>query len=146
MPNLSPINWSKCPLPQFRDVRTMRSDTCGASPHIGNIVAHDPIVLFPHPVLTLPSHAEERRQKNRERMACLRATATEQQRENHQQAQGRYRERFRESIAHWARRAAVKKNAAQGKETKLRPKARQYWSDPELASSDEEEEDDNEGW
>jgi hypothetical protein len=47
--------------------------------------------------------------------------------------------RYRESIAHRARRAAVKKNAARGKVTKLRPKARQYWSDPELVTSDEED-------
>jgi hypothetical protein len=52
--------------------------------------------------------------------------------------------RYREQIAHRARRVAVQKNAAAGKETKLRPKARQYFSDPELMSSNEEEEDD--GW
>ncbi|KAF8214807.1 hypothetical protein K438DRAFT_1955855 [Mycena galopus ATCC 62051] len=89
------------------------------------------------------AHAEERRQKNRERMARSRAAATEQQRENHRQAQRRYRERFRESIAHRAWRSAKQKNAAKGKDTKLRPKTHQYWSDPDLASSDEEEGDDD---
>jgi hypothetical protein len=89
-------------------------------------------------------------------MARLRAAPTEEQREKHREAQRKYRERYaavthskrwvvttqaryRESIAHRARRAAVKKNAARGKVTKLRPKARQYWSDPELVTSDEED-------
>ncbi|KAJ7693280.1 hypothetical protein B0H14DRAFT_3531203 [Mycena olivaceomarginata] len=51
---------------------------------------------------------------------------------------------YRESIAHRARHALLKKNAAQGKPTKLRPKARQYDSDPDLITSEEESEDD--GW
>ncbi|KAJ7787844.1 hypothetical protein B0H14DRAFT_2628986 [Mycena olivaceomarginata] len=55
--------------------------------------------------------------------------------------------KYCESIAHRARRAAVKKNAVRGKVTKLRPKARQYWSDPELVTSDEEDEEEGEdGW
>ncbi|KAK6993056.1 hypothetical protein R3P38DRAFT_2801043 [Favolaschia claudopus] len=49
-----------------------------------------------------------------------------------------------ESINHRARRALVRKNAAAGKQTKLRPKARQYYSDPELIT--DEEEDDDEDW
>jgi hypothetical protein len=36
----------------------------------------------------------------------------------------------------------VKRNAAAGKETKLRPKSRQYFSDPDLMTDDEEDEDD----
>ncbi|KAF8157471.1 hypothetical protein K438DRAFT_1986595 [Mycena galopus ATCC 62051] len=87
------------------------------------------------------SHLEEHRKKTRERMARLRAAATDEQRKRHREAQCRYRERFRETIAHRARRAAVKKNAEKGKDTVARPKARQYWSDPELVTSDEEEED-----
>ncbi|KAJ7864266.1 hypothetical protein B0H14DRAFT_3443615 [Mycena olivaceomarginata] len=90
------------------------------------------------------THLEERRRKNKERMARARAAATEEQRERHREAQRRYRERYRESIAHRARRALLKKNAAQGKPTKLRPKARQYDSDPDLITSEEESEDD--GW
>ncbi|KAJ7021708.1 hypothetical protein C8F04DRAFT_1195179 [Mycena alexandri] len=87
------------------------------------------------------SNLEERRRKGRERMAKLRAVQTDAQRERHREAQRQYRERYREQVAHRARRAAVKKNLAAGKETKLRPKARQYWSDPNLASSEEEDED-----
>ncbi|KAJ7105091.1 hypothetical protein C8R43DRAFT_963675 [Mycena crocata] len=88
------------------------------------------------------SHAEERRASGRERMARLRADQTEAQRERHRECQRRYRERFREQIAHRARRAAERKNASQGKITKRRPKGRQYWSDPELATESEESEDD----
>jgi hypothetical protein len=51
-------------------------------------------------------------------------------------------DRCREQIAHHARRAAVKRNAALGRETHLRPKARQYFSDPDLMTDEEEEEDD----
>ncbi|KAJ7264973.1 hypothetical protein B0H12DRAFT_1230606 [Mycena haematopus] len=85
---------------------------------------------------------DDHRRKARERMARLRANPTEEQRQRHREAQKRYRENCRESIAHRARRAALKKNTEMGKDTKLRPKARQYWSDPDLATSDEEEEDD----
>ncbi|KAJ7765186.1 hypothetical protein B0H16DRAFT_1454366 [Mycena metata] len=87
------------------------------------------------------THLEERRRKGRERMARLRANQTDAQQERNREAQRRYRERYREQIAHRARRASVRKNAAAGEDTKLRPKARQYWSDPELASSESEEED-----
>ncbi|KAJ7605672.1 hypothetical protein DFH06DRAFT_1150412 [Mycena polygramma] len=87
------------------------------------------------------AHLDERRKKGRERMARLRATPTEADRERHRAAQRRYRDSFREQIAHRARRAAAEKNSALGKETKLRPKSRQYWSDPELASESEEEDD-----
>ncbi|KAK7050135.1 hypothetical protein R3P38DRAFT_3173195 [Favolaschia claudopus] len=86
------------------------------------------------------SHLEVSRQKGRERMARLRAKQTEEQRQKHREAQQRYREKYRETIAHRARRALVKKNAAAGKETKLRPKARQYWSDIELMTSESESE------
>ncbi|KAJ7248188.1 hypothetical protein B0H12DRAFT_1072780 [Mycena haematopus] len=88
-------------------------------------------------------HREQCRAKGRERMARLRAKKTEEQRVRHREAQARYRERFREEIAHRARRANVKKNAAVGKETKLRPKARQYWSADELDSGSEESGDDD---
>ncbi|KAJ6455535.1 hypothetical protein C8R47DRAFT_1082757, partial [Mycena vitilis] len=90
-------------------------------------------------------HLEAARAQARERMARLRAVQTEEQRQKHRDAQKRYRERFGEQIAHRARRAAGQKNLEAGKETKRRPKARQYWSDPELASAseEEEEEDDN---
>ncbi|KAJ7773601.1 hypothetical protein DFH07DRAFT_952648 [Mycena maculata] len=88
------------------------------------------------------NHRDKCRAKGRERMARLRASQTEEQRQRHQEAQARYRERFREQIAHRARRAAVKKNAAAGKKTTLRPKARQYWSDNDLDTSEDEEEDD----
>ncbi|KAJ7795072.1 hypothetical protein B0H14DRAFT_3496396 [Mycena olivaceomarginata] len=79
-------------------------------------------------------------------MARLRAKPTEEQRARHCEAQARYKERFIERIAHRARRATVKKNAAAGKETKLRPKARQYWSDIELTTSESEEEDRDDEW
>jgi hypothetical protein len=95
-------------------------------------------------------------------MARLRAAPTEEQRARHREAQRRYRERFgshnalgwrfdlryrcRESIAHRARQALVKKNSERGKETKLRPKARQYWSDLELESSESEDEEDDDRW
>ncbi|KAJ7431149.1 hypothetical protein B0H11DRAFT_1942044 [Mycena galericulata] len=88
-------------------------------------------------------HREKCRAKGRERMARVHAAPTDAQRARHREAQARYRERFREEIAHRARRAAVKKNAAAGKETKLRPKARQYWSADELDSDDSEEEEDD---
>ncbi|KAJ7785190.1 hypothetical protein DFH07DRAFT_763792 [Mycena maculata] len=87
------------------------------------------------------NHREKCRAKGRERMARLRTAPTDEQRAKHRAAQARYRERFREQIAHRARRAAVKKNSLAGKKTILRPKARQYWSDEELDSSSEEEED-----
>lgn len=90
-------------------------------------------------------------------MAKLRSVQTENQRERHREAQRRYRERyarpitlrgslimenrFREQIAHRARRANTKKNAEEGKTTVPRPKARQYWSDPEQDSEEEEEQD-----
>jgi hypothetical protein len=51
--------------------------------------------------------------------------------------------RCHESIAHRARRALVKKNAERGKDTKLHPKARQYWSDLDLESSESEDEENN---
>ncbi|KAJ7843813.1 hypothetical protein B0H13DRAFT_2364570 [Mycena leptocephala] len=86
---------------------------------------------------------DECRRKARERMARLRAAQTEAQREKHQETQRRYRERAAEQIAHRARRAAARKNAAAGKTTHLRPKARQYYSDPELMSESEEEVEDD---
>ncbi|KAJ6579043.1 hypothetical protein DFH09DRAFT_1310406 [Mycena vulgaris] len=92
-------------------------------------------------------HLEERREKGRIRMAASRSRESTEARaarlERHRETQKKYRERFREQIAHRARRAAVQKNAAAGKATNLRPKARQYWSDPELASGSDEEEDDD---
>ncbi|KAJ7465324.1 hypothetical protein B0H11DRAFT_1922139 [Mycena galericulata] len=90
-------------------------------------------------------HREKCRAKTRERMARLRAAPTDDQRARHRAAQARYRERCREEIAHRARRAAVKKNAAAGKETKVRPKARQYSSadEDESDSDDSDEEDDD---
>ncbi|KAJ7891649.1 hypothetical protein B0H14DRAFT_3428435 [Mycena olivaceomarginata] len=72
-------------------------------------------------------------------MARVRAAPTEEQREKHHEAQWRYRERYRETIAHRARRATVQKNAEAGRTTKPRPKARQYWSDLDVVSSDEED-------
>ncbi|KAJ7355187.1 hypothetical protein DFH08DRAFT_803234 [Mycena albidolilacea] len=106
-------------------VVTTRSTTCGASPLITSIDDH--------------------RKKTRERMAHLRAAPTEEQREKHQEAQRKYRERYA-AVTHSKRwvvmtqaRYPVKKNAARGKVTKLRPKARQYWSDPELVTLDEED-------
>ncbi|KAJ7920725.1 hypothetical protein B0H13DRAFT_2319005 [Mycena leptocephala] len=90
------------------------------------------------------THLEDRREKTRLRMADLRARENdaekEARRERHREAQRKYRER--EQIAHRARRAAVKRNAALGRETHLRPKARQYFSDPDLMTDEEEEEDD----
>ncbi|KAK7057361.1 hypothetical protein R3P38DRAFT_3168883 [Favolaschia claudopus] len=83
---------------------------------------------------------EETRRKTRERMAEARKVQSEEQRRKHREAQSRYRERFRETIAHRARLANEKKNSLKGRTTKRRPRARQYWSDPELQSSDEEEE------
>ncbi|KAJ7164845.1 hypothetical protein C8R43DRAFT_1122725 [Mycena crocata] len=91
-------------------------------------------------------HLAETRASGRERMARIRAASTDAQREKHREAQARYRERFREQIAHRARRAAERKHAAEGKITKRRPKSRQYWSDPELASESEEEDSDHGGW
>ncbi|KAJ7832655.1 hypothetical protein B0H14DRAFT_2591929 [Mycena olivaceomarginata] len=87
------------------------------------------------------THLEESRKKTRERMARVRAALTEEQRERHREAQRRYRERYRERIAHRARRATVQKNTEAGRTTKPRPKARHYWSDLDLVSSDEEEDD-----
>jgi hypothetical protein len=132
-----------------------------ASQRTAGTTARTPRSLVPQSFADKLSHLEERRRKNKERMARARAAATEEQRERHREAQRRYRERFwatfatnsspltcpfryRESIAHRARRALLKKNAAQGKPTKLRPKARQYDSDPDLITSEEESEDD--GW
>ncbi|KAJ7720205.1 hypothetical protein DFH07DRAFT_784451, partial [Mycena maculata] len=69
------------------------------------------------------THREQCRAKGRERMARLCAAPTEEQRAKHREAQARYREQYREQIAHRARRAAAAKNAAAGKETKRRPKA-----------------------
>ncbi|KAJ7033115.1 hypothetical protein C8F04DRAFT_1261211 [Mycena alexandri] len=89
------------------------------------------------------THLEERRRKAQERMARVRAAQSEAHRERHREAQRRYRERYSEQIAHCARRAAVRKNAAAGKKTKLRPKARQYYSDPELMTSSSEDEEDD---
>jgi hypothetical protein len=48
-------------------------------------------------------------------------------------------DRYRETIAHRARRATVQKNAEAGRTTKPWPKARQYWLDLDLVSSDEED-------
>ncbi|KAJ7794940.1 hypothetical protein B0H14DRAFT_2621476 [Mycena olivaceomarginata] len=66
------------------------------------------------------AHLEERREKTRLRMAALRAAETKEQqevrRERNCQAQRRYRERFREAIAHRAQRALLKKNAEQGRQ------------------------------
>ncbi|KAJ7025054.1 hypothetical protein C8F04DRAFT_1269661 [Mycena alexandri] len=95
------------------------------------------------------THLDDRREKGRRRMAALRARQTDEQRvarlARHREAQKKYREEYREQIAHRARRAAVRKNAAAGKETQLRPKARQYWSDPELMT-EEEDEDEGDDW
>ncbi|KAJ7920720.1 hypothetical protein B0H13DRAFT_1867224 [Mycena leptocephala] len=93
----------------------------------------------------LRSNIEKCREKSRQRMARLRATQTEAQREKHRDSQRKYRERYAEQIAHRARRAAAKKNAEEGKETIRRPKARHYYSDPDQAS-DEEDEEDNDDW
>ncbi|KAJ7712657.1 hypothetical protein B0H14DRAFT_2645168 [Mycena olivaceomarginata] len=82
---------------------------------------------------------EKCREKGRQRMMRLRAKATEEQRARNRKVQAQYRER----IAHCARRAAVKKNAAAGRETKPRPKARHYYSADELASDSDESEDDD---
>ncbi|KAF8174317.1 hypothetical protein K438DRAFT_1771673 [Mycena galopus ATCC 62051] len=68
------------------------------------------------------NNAENCRKKTRERMAQLCAAATEEQKERHRQAQRLYRERYRETIAHRARRAAVERSAAAGKATRQRPK------------------------
>ncbi|KAJ7876467.1 hypothetical protein B0H14DRAFT_2568182 [Mycena olivaceomarginata] len=91
------------------------------------------------------THLEERRKKTRLRMAALRAAETEEQqearREKNRQAQRRYRERFREAITHRARRVLLKKNAEQGRQTKLRPKARHYYSDEELITEESGSED-----
>ncbi|KAJ7446039.1 hypothetical protein B0H11DRAFT_1930380 [Mycena galericulata] len=73
------------------------------------------------------THREEVRAKGRQRMAALRRNLAEDQRQRHRQAQARYRER--------ARRAAAKKNTVAGKETKLRPKTRQYRVDEGIASA-----------
>ncbi|KAJ7156208.1 hypothetical protein C8R46DRAFT_1040750 [Mycena filopes] len=90
------------------------------------------------------AHLDARRERGRLRMAASRERETSAAREarlsRHREAQARYRERSREQIAHRARRATVKRNAAAGKETLLRPKTRQYWSDPDLMTDDEDEE------
>ncbi|KAJ7888019.1 hypothetical protein B0H13DRAFT_2342113 [Mycena leptocephala] len=91
------------------------------------------------------THVDICREKGRQRMARLRANQTDAQRQNHREAQRRYRERYREQIAHRARTAARQRNAQAGKETKLRPATRQYWSDPEQALS-EEEDDIDDAW
>ncbi|KAJ7913283.1 hypothetical protein B0H13DRAFT_1873967 [Mycena leptocephala] len=90
------------------------------------------------PASALQRHLEACREKTRERMARLRATRTEEQREKHREAQRQYRDKYREQIAHRARTAARKRNSELGKDTKLRPAAQQYWSDPEQASEDED--------
>ncbi|KAJ6564310.1 hypothetical protein B0H19DRAFT_1258765 [Mycena capillaripes] len=88
------------------------------------------------------SHLSDRREKGRRQMAVLHATESEAARaarlEQHREAQRKYRERNREQIAHRVRRAAPKQNAAVGKATEPRPKTRQYWSDPELATDNED--------
>ncbi|KAF8133491.1 hypothetical protein K438DRAFT_1998157 [Mycena galopus ATCC 62051] len=89
------------------------------------------------------THLADRREKTRRAMADLRARETpverEARRQKNREAQKKYCDKYREQIAHRARRAAVARNAAAGKETKLRPKARHYWSDPELLTDDEED-------
>ncbi|KAJ7789208.1 hypothetical protein B0H14DRAFT_2627467 [Mycena olivaceomarginata] len=74
-------------------------------------------------------------------LCVLRETEEEKEtcRAKNRETQRRYRERCRERIAHRARRAIVRRNAAAGKETKLRPKTRQYYSDPELLTEEEGE-------
>ncbi|KAJ6590099.1 hypothetical protein DFH09DRAFT_1307549 [Mycena vulgaris] len=93
------------------------------------------------------THLDECCKKGQIRMAASHARESTEARaarlERHRETQRKYRERFREQIAHRAWQAAVQKNAAAGKATNLRPKARQYWSNPELASGSDEEEDDN---
>ncbi|KAJ7318848.1 hypothetical protein DFH08DRAFT_819733 [Mycena albidolilacea] len=118
---------SICLPPPTNDVEMTRSVTSDASLPIASTGKH--------------LHLEESRKKTRERMARVRAALTEEQRERHREAQQRYRERYRERIAHRARRATVQKNAEAGRTTKPRPKARHYWSDLDLVSSDEEEDD-----
>ncbi|KAJ6593078.1 hypothetical protein B0H19DRAFT_1055728 [Mycena capillaripes] len=92
------------------------------------------------------THLEACRNKGRQQMARLRVSLTDAQREKHCAAQKRYREKYaprhtyREQIAHRARRAAVERNAKAGRELKLQPKARQYWSDPEQVSDEEHKE------
>ncbi|KAJ6494176.1 hypothetical protein C8R45DRAFT_1095130 [Mycena sanguinolenta] len=80
---------------------------------------------------------ESCREKARARMARLRVSASEKgiTRPNVAMPKSDYRE----TIAHRARWANVQKNLVQGKDTKLRPKARQYWSDIDLLTSDEED-------
>ncbi|KAJ7212396.1 hypothetical protein B0H12DRAFT_1079452 [Mycena haematopus] len=85
-------------------------------------------------------HREKCRSAGRERMQRLRAQATEDQRARHREAQARYREkRYREWIAQKARLAARQKNAAAGKQTKSRPRARHYYSCDESESSSEDD-------
>ncbi|KAJ7354691.1 hypothetical protein DFH08DRAFT_804561 [Mycena albidolilacea] len=88
---------------------------------------------------TYRKHIDNHCQKGRERMAKLRSVQTEAQQEKHREAQRCYRERFREQIAHCVHCTNTKRNA-EGKATVPRPKARQYWSDPEQYSEEEEEE------
>ncbi|KAJ6449251.1 hypothetical protein C8R47DRAFT_1230727 [Mycena vitilis] len=96
------------------------------------------------------THLVDRREKTRARMADLRAREDKAQRqqrlERHREAQKKYRERWAEQIAHRARRAAARRNAALGKKTKPRPKSRQYYSDPELLTEEEDEESADEDW
>ncbi|KAF8197289.1 hypothetical protein K438DRAFT_1825058 [Mycena galopus ATCC 62051] len=77
-------------------------------------------------------------------MARLRSRVTENQRVRHREAQAKYRERCREEISYRGRTAGARQNAAAGRETKARPKARQYWSTDELDSSSSEESDGDE--
>ncbi|KAJ7231595.1 hypothetical protein B0H12DRAFT_1239911 [Mycena haematopus] len=84
-------------------------------------------------------HREKCRSAGRERMQRLRAQATEDQRARHREAQARYREKYREWIAQKARLAARQKNAAAGKQTKSRPRARHYYSCDESESSSEDD-------
>ncbi|KAJ7873991.1 hypothetical protein B0H13DRAFT_1894758 [Mycena leptocephala] len=53
------------------------------------------------------------------------------------------RSSYREQIAHRAHTVARQRNMRAGKDTKLRPAVRQYWSDPEQASEEEDDTDDD---
>ncbi|KAF8217865.1 hypothetical protein K438DRAFT_1747123 [Mycena galopus ATCC 62051] len=108
--------------PSASAVETTKSAICGGSPHIASIGAG----YF--------NRLEDHRKKNRERMPQMRAAPTEEQRERHREAQRWYRERSSGTAS------GCQKNAIKGKDTLARPKARQYWSDPDLMTSDEEEE------
>ncbi|KAJ7315235.1 hypothetical protein DFH08DRAFT_972259 [Mycena albidolilacea] len=89
---------------------------------------------------------EKCRQKGRERMARLRAKRTEEQRARNRDIQAQYRERYREHIAHRARRKSAQENAVDGRVTKPRPKARHYWSADELDSDSSEESEGENEW